>query len=825
LQKDGVRVTEAVGVEPAGTTPPVRFETLVEHSPVAVVLVDADAIVTWISPAVTPMLGYQPAELVGSPAADLTHPDDLSRVMGTLAALLAGADDLELLIVRIRHKDGTWRHVDIAGVNLLEDPEVGAILVNLRDVTEVVEAQAALAVSEDRFRALVQHSSDLVFIVQVDGTVTYASPSVEHVLGFAPHAFVGRTSGDFAHPAEADDGMAAWAAVLQTPGHSLTRVSRVLHADGEWRWVDSSITNLLDSPAVNGIVVNMRDVTERVEEEQRNARLTEIISATTDLVAITDRNGRAIYLNDACRRFFDIEEGDLTDFVFAPFTPAWARQRYADEVVPALQSKGTWSGEAAFFHDGAEVPVSMVFIAHHDDQGHLEYVSSVGRDISERKEFEATLEHQATHDPLTGLPNRALLLDRLTVSLARAERFKTAVAVLFLDLDHFKVVNDSLGHAMGDQLLIAAADRLKEALRQGGDTVARFGGDEFVILCEDLTSEDDARSIADRVNELLAEPFLLGEHEVYVAASTGIAFTEGAAEATDLLRDADAAMYQAKEHGRDRYEVFDRQMRAEAVDRLSIESYLRRAIQHRELRIHYQPKVDLRTGAIVGTEALVRWEHPDRGLLLPGEFIRVAEETGLIVPIGRWVLEQAVRQAQRWQAEIPGLPPLYICVNLSRRQLGHPSLVDEVAAVLDETGIDPGLVDLEITESVLMDDVELAHRALSNLHDLGVKLVVDDFGTGYSSLSYLQRFPVDLLKIDRSFVAGLGTNKGDTAIVTAVLSLAHALGMQAIAEGVETADQLAELRALGCDMAQGFYLARPQPEHAIADLLAENKRF
>ncbi len=810
---------------PDGIIPDVRFETLVGHSPVAVVLTDADAVITWVSPAVTPMLGYQPSEVVGIPAVELIHPDDVWRVLHNLGELLARAEELELLIVRIHHRDGSWRHVDITGVNLLDDPDVGAILVNLRDVTEVVEAQEALATSEERFRALAQHSSDSVFIMTADGQITYASPAVEHVFGYAPHTMLGRRPTDFAHPSAVRGGTDAWRKVLESPGGSEDIVSRVRRADGEWRWVEIMLTNLLHNPAVGGIVVNIWDVSERISEEQRNARLTDIIQATTDLVAITDRHGRLIYVNAACRRFFGIDDDNLDGFLFAPFTPAWARQRYVDEVIPALKAHDIWSGEAAFLREGVEVPVSMVFMAHRDEQGHLEYVSSVGRDISERKEFEATLEHQATHDPLTGLPNRALLLDRLEVSLSRAERFKTAVAVLFLDLDHFKVVNDSLGHAMGDRLLIAAADRFKEALRQGGDTVARFGGDEFVILCEDLTTQGDALRIAERVNELLAEPFHLDEHEVYVAASTGIAYSEGQTDATDLLRDADAAMYQAKERGRDRYEVFDRKMRAEAVDRLSIESSLRRAIAHRELRIHYQPKIDLVTGTIIGTEALVRWEHPDRGLLLPGEFIRVAEETGLIVPIGRWVLEQAIRQSQRWQAELPGLEPLYICVNLSRRQLGHPDLVDEVAAVLDDTGVDPGLVDLEITESVLMDDVDLAHRALSRLHALGVKLVVDDFGTGYSSLSYLQRFPVDLLKIDRSFVAGLGTNKGDTAIVTAVLSLAHALEMQVIAEGVETAGQLAELRRLGCDMAQGFYLARPQPQHAVATLLAEGRRY
>ena len=813
----------------AGTcpSPSVRFETLVEHSPVAMVLTDADLVIRWVSPAVSPLLGWDPAEVVGTDAADLIHPDDLGRVAHNLGQMLTFADpeEIDTLVVRIRHKEGGWRHIDVTGANLLHDPEVGAMLVNLRDVSLQVEAQVALARSEEHFRALAQHSSDSVFVTTAHGVITYASPAVENVFGYGPEQLVGHRPQEYADEATVDATMAIWPRLVAEPGRIEDVVGRIANARGEWRWVEIMLTNLLESPAVGGIVVNLWDVTTRIEEEQRNARLLDIISATTDLVAITDRTGNLVYANEASRQFFGITDDNLEGFQFAPFVPSWFRLRYVGDAVPALKEKSIWSGEAAFLKDGVEVPVSMVFIAHRDDEGHLQFISRVSRDISERKEFEATLEHQATHDPLTGLPNRALLLDRLEVSLARAERFGTGVAVLFLDLDHFKVVNDSLGHARGDQLLIAAADRLKEALRQGGDTVARFGGDEFVILCEDLAGVDDALRIAERVGHLLTEPFPLGREEVFVTASTGIAFSQGGADAADLLRDADAAMYQAKERGRDRYEVFDRKMRAEVVDRLSIESSLRRAVERRELRIHYQPKVDLRSGAIIGAEALLRWEHPDRGLLLPGEFIRVAEETGLIVPIGRWVLDQAVRQAQRWQAELPGTEPLYICVNLSRRQLGDPNLVDDVARVLDETAVDPSRIDLEITESVLMDDVELAHRALSQLHELGVKLVVDDFGTGYSSLSYLQRFPVDLLKVDRSFVAGLGVNKGDTAIVTAVLSLAHALGMDVIAEGVETAEQLAELRRLGCDMAQGFYLARPQPAPDIAELLAADPRY
>jgi len=396
------------------------------------------------------------------------------------------------------------------------------------------------------------------------------------------------------------------------------------------------------------------------------------------------------------------------------------------------------------------------------------------------------------------------------------------VAVLFLDLDHFKVVNDSLGHALGDRLLVAIAERLKVALRPD-DTIARFGGDEFVVLCEELHGRADAIAIADRVNAAVSGPFVIDDVEVFVGMSIGIAFPDrlgGDLDPATLIRDADAAMYRAKERGRGRWEVFDNAMRASAVDRLDIENALRRAIERRELRVFYQPVVHLGTGGIVGVEALLRWEHGERGLLLPGDFITVAEETGLIVPFGTWVLEQACRQLVRWQTAHPDLPRLSVAVNLSGRQLGHPKLVDDIGEVLSDTGIDPAQVELEITESVLMDDVEMSEETLQRLKALGVRLAVDDFGTGYSSLSYLRRFPVDLLKVDRSFVDGLGSDPSDSAIAAAVITLAHTLGLEAVAEGVETETQLAELRRLQCDTAQGFLLARPAPGDAIGELLA-----
>ncbi len=429
------------------------------------------------------------------------------------------------------------------------------------------------------------------------------------------------------------------------------------------------------------------------------------------------------------------------------------------------------------------------------------------------------LAHQAFHDSLTGLPNRVLLLDRLEHALARATRHRNRNAVLFLDLDGFKVVNDSLGHHVGDQLLVAVAERLRVYSRPG-DTVARLGGDEFAFLLEDIADQSDAVRVAERITDALRASFAVSGREVHATASVGIVISgAGGDDPARLLRDADVAMYRAKAKGKARYEVFDARMGADALRRLEAEADLRQAIERREFRVYYQPRVEIVSGHIVGMEALVRWDHPRRGLLSPAEFIPLAEETGLILPIGRRVLAEACGQARAWRDRYPGDPRLLMSVNLSVRQFQHPDLVEEITQVLRETGLAAGSLKLEITESVLMEDAAANTIMLRRLEALGVRLEIDDFGTGYSSLGYLKRFPVDVLKIDRSFVAGLGRDPEDTAIVQAMISLAHTLGLAVTAEGVETTDQLACLRDMGCELGQGYLFSEPLPSAAVGALL------
>ena len=450
--------------------------------------------------------------------------------------------------------------------------------------------------------------------------------------------------------------------------------------------------------------------------------------------------------------------------------------------------------------------------------GEITHWMAAQRDVTERRVLEDQLRHQAFHDPLTGLPNRILLMNRLEHALTRFGRRGDQLAVFFVDLDDFKVVNDSLGHEAGDGLLVAVAGRLKAFLRPE-DTLARFGGNEFIVLIEGVSDVDQATGVADRFMEALREPFTVEHHEVFATASMGIVLAASSPERPkDLLRKADIAMYRAKEGDKAGYEVFDPSMNARVVERLESESDLRRAVRRGEFTVHYQPKVLLKTDAIVGFEALVRWEHPERGLLPPAEFIPWAEESGLIVPIGRWVLEEACRQAREWQTLYPGDPPLVICVNVSGRQFRHPGLAQDVSRVLRETRLEPGSLDPEITENIL---IETAQNGLPvhRLKRLGAKLIVDDFGTGYSSLSYLKRPPADYLKIDRSFVGGLGKDPKDEGIVSSVIDLSRVLGMGAIAEGVESAEQAARLRDLGCPLAQGYLFSRPLPAEGAGALL------
>ena len=455
-----------------------------------------------------------------------------------------------------------------------------------------------------------------------------------------------------------------------------------------------------------------------------------------------------------------------------------------------------------------------------DEVDFLRSVANVISSVVDRHRVDEEVRHRALHDPLTGLPNRALALDRLEGALNRRRRDGRAVALLLLDLDQFKLVNDSLGHKAGDDLLVVLAPRLHDAVRPS-DTVARLGGDEFLVVCEGLDGVREAMIVAERVAHAITQPIVLAQGEHFITASIGIALAEHAdADPEGLLRDADAAMYRAKERGRGRYELFDDKLRTRVLRRLRTETELRRALEHDELRVVYQPVVEVDSGDVAAVEALVRWEHPERGLLHPVDFIPVAEDAGLIGALGDWVLSAACRDAAAWQARFEREEPLLLCVNASARQLANAAFPARVADLMARHGLAPGSLALEITESVLMEEAHAPVTVLASLREYGLRLLLDDFGTGYSSLAYLKRFPLDVLKIDRSFIAGLGRDEEDSAIVAAIVRMARTLGLAVVAEGVERPEQLEQLRELGCERAQGRLIAGPMPAVELERLMA-----
>jgi diguanylate cyclase (GGDEF)-like protein/PAS domain S-box-containing protein len=560
-------------------------------------------------------------------------------------------------------------------------------------------ARDAVRATEARFRSFVQHSSDVIVLLDVEGTIRYVSPSVTRALGHEPDALLGRPLVSLVHDDDLEVAGSAVAKAVASAGFSGPAVVRVGSARGEWRTMECVATNLVADPAVGGIVVNARDVTERATLQEQ-------------------------------------------------------------------------------------------------------------------------LLHQAYHDPLTGLANRALFRDRVAQALARLGRRRQSVSVLFLDLDDFKTVNDSLGHAAGDRLLSAVAERLLNATR-GCDTVARLGGDEFAVLIEHGLADEDALVVADRIARALRAPVALDATELVAGVSIGLARARPQDGPEELLRNADVAMYRAKTAGKGRTEVFAPEMHAALVDRLALEGDLRRALGARaaeEFAVHYQPIVRLEDAAVVGVEALVRWTHPTRGRLSPASFIPIAESSGLIVPLGAWVLREACRAAARWSSA--GRAPLTLTVNLSGRQLQAPGLVQMVATALAESGFPAGALVLEITETVILQQTEANLVTLHALKALGVRLAIDDFGTGYSSLAYLQRFPIDILKIDKSFVDGLGGAGSDSALARTIIALGSSLALRCVAEGVEREEQRAQLRALGCEYAQGFLFARPMPADELSALVA-----
>ena len=563
--------------------------------------------------------------------------------------------------------------------------------------------------------------------------------------------------------------------------------------------------------------------TRQREETQRRARLLDsAVQATSELMMITEADPaqpRVVFVNEAFERMTGFRPRDILGRVPALLHGPQTDARVVAQMYATLAAGKPFEAELQYCRqDGttfwAEVTSHPMF----DEKGWQTHWVSIQRDITERRHHAAQIQWQADHDSLTGLPNRKRYQEQLTDALALATQENTSVGVLFFDLDRFKQINDTLGHAVGDTLLVEVARRLGRCLGTD-DTLARIGGDEFTILLPGLSHHREAASMAQCLLDTLAEPFVADGRELFVTASIGISVApQDGDNINDLLKNADLAMYRAKDEGRDRYRIYNEAMNDTLLDKLMLENHLRRALEKEEFHLLYQPQVDLLTGAVIGVEALIRWEHPTLGRVSPNDFIPIAEETGLIVAIGAWTREVACRQGAQWFEQ--GYP-LRVSVNLCAREFSQPDLADQVAAVLERTGLPPHLLDIELTERTLVRD-GVASETLHDLHHLGVRLSVDDFGTGYSSLSYLRTLPLDVMKIDKSFINGLGSgdSKSD-AVVHALIELARGIELEVIAEGVETDAQRTALIALGCDIIQGYLFSRPLPAHAVADLVRQ----
>jgi diguanylate cyclase (GGDEF)-like protein/PAS domain S-box-containing protein len=803
-----------------------QLAAIVDGSGDAIFGATTAAIVTSWNPAAEALFGYAAEEIIGQPLAILA-PEGRGAEQEMVRARLNAGGPAERFETTRRRKDGSLVEVLITASRATD--EAGGVLglsVIAHDITASRSAQRALEASQRRL-AEAQRMAQLGSF-ELDLVTGERTRSAEHhrILGLDPDMDLGGepflTS---IHPLDRPAFLRAWAEATER-GVAFDLAFRIIRPDCEQRHV-----HVLASPEVaeDGSVARlagtMQDITDQVAADRvRRAAETrfEIVFEQAGIGAvILGLDGVPTRVNPAVcallARPAELLVGRL-----------WTDYDHPDDQSPgpALEARlagghDTYADERRYLRpDGSVVWASTHVTVVRDEAGEAQYLFAQLADITERKQMEQELAHQALHDSLTGLPNRALLADRLLHGLAGARRRGWQLGVLFLDVDDFKVINDSLGHACGDDLLRFAADRISRAIRPG-DTVARFGGDEFVIVCDDV-SDQEIQHIAQRVLDALAQPCQIGSQELTVSASLGIALAGADATPESLLRDSDAAMYLAKERGRGRIERFDEVLRAKADRLLATASALRHALERGEFTVHYQPIVDLCTGAMVSVEALLRWQHPERGLVSPAEFIPIAEETGLIIPIGAWVLEQACLELVQWQRTAPSMT---VAVNLSVRQMLAPDITGLIEDVLRRTGARAENLCLELTESVFMEDVDYFARTLAGLKALGVQLAIDDFGTGYSSLSYLKRFPVDAVKVDRAFVEGLGTDPHHSALVAAIVAMADALRLRVTAEGVETEDQLASLRKLQCQRAQGFYLARPMPAIDLSKLVADAYRW
>lgn len=730
-----------------------------------------------------------------------------------------------ILVVPIDVHGDFWGFVgldDCHHIRVWSTPEQNILQNIANNIGEAIarqKAKAALQESEERFRRITDNMRDLVWQSDISGTILYASPSFKTVLGYESQTLLGCAISDRVHPEDLESTLAVFHKLLARCEANQVEF-RYQHADGNYLWLEAIGNPLFDTTGQPiGAVISGRDITDRKQTEADLRLAAQVFENSREAIIVTDPQTRILSVN---RAFCDIT-GYSSNEVMGQTPQMLASGRhdrnFYQEMWHSVVTVGHWQGEIWNRHKNGEIyPEWLGISAVYDPQGQLTHYMGIFSDLSERKASADQIDFLAHHDPLTALPNRLLLHDRLIRALSLAEHNRSAVSLLALDIDRFKLINDSLGHELGDQLLQQVALRLHRKLRET-DTVSRQGSDEFLVLLPE-TNRDGAERVANNLlNCLRNESWVVDGHSLNVTASVGISlYPDHGQDGDTLLKKAGTALRYAKNNGGNTHRFFANGMNVNTLERLQLETGLRLALERGEFLLHYQPQINLANHCIVGAEALLRWRHPQKGLIPPNHFIPVAEDSGLIVPIGEWVLREACRQAHHWQqAE---LPHITVAVNLSGLQMQRSSLVETVTHALEESGLSPDRLELELTESILIQDVDSTLKTVQQLRAMGLKLSIDDFGTGYSCLSYLQKLAVHTLKIDRSFVRGLPHNADSAAIVHAIIQMAHSLKLITVAEGVESEAELHFLREQDCDHVQGYYFSPPLPAEEFVALLA-----